>query len=67
MYVENVNRVRNNWLFSNPGTRCEPGFSWRGRLLPAEGHCAGHGVPQTVTSGPAAARKQVLRILVRIR
>lgn len=31
MYVENVKRVRNNWLFSNPGTRSEPGLGLRGQ------------------------------------
>ena len=33
MCMENVNRVRNNWLFSNTGANCEAGLNRRGQTF----------------------------------
>lgn len=33
MHMENVNRVRNNRLFSKRGTNCEAGLNGRGRTF----------------------------------
>lgn len=54
-------------FFQIQGLGVSLGLAWEVRLFLPEGHYAGHGVTQGVVSGPAAARKQILRLLVRIR
>lgn len=67
MCMQNMNRVRNNCLFSNGRTDCEAGVNGRGQT---SAHLKG-ALPVTSTlrlaTSAAAASKLISRLVLRIR